>query len=202
MGYPFGNRSIGETFKQLSDSLGTDYDEELTDEEINTELNKEFKSNVRDPELKNKAENVFEVAQQEIYEIEERKEDIQNQLVSAKIKDVDFLTHEIKSLILSTKRVLGTLEKDIKIGSSARMYEVYAGLVNAITAQYKELRQLNEAVAKFIIENKKQNLDEKKEEHKMVLNSNEMLDMYMQVQKDSQLNAIDADFEITENYDL
>jgi len=195
-------QSMTKTFHNLSDALETDYDEELTEKQLNTEFNKSFQSSASVAKVRNQSNDTFELIEQELNEIDIRKDDLENQLVSAKIRDVDFLTREIKSLILSSKRVLSTLERDIKIGSAPRMYEVYASLLNAITSQYKELRQLNEAVAKFIIENKKQNLDEVKEEHKMVMNSTDMLNMFMNAKNNSEIETLNADFEVTEDLKL
>jgi len=195
-------QSMKKTFHNLSDALDTDYEEELTEKKLDEEFNNSFKSASKISDIKQQSTDAFELIESEIHEIDLKKDDLQNQLMVAKIRDVDFLTHEIKSLILSSKRVLNTLEKDIKIGSAPRMYEVYASLLNAITSQYKELRQLNEAVAKFIIENKKQNLDEVKEEHKMVMNSTDMLNMFMDAKNNSEIETLDADFEITEDLSL
>ncbi len=149
--------------------------------------------------MKTQSEDVMTNIQNEVANINDAKENIETALQSARIKDSNFLEKEIKSLILSSKTVLETLQRDIKVGAAPRMYEVYATLLNAITSQYKELRNLNESIAKFVIENKKQNLEEVKEDHKMVLSSTDALSLYMDAKEASQMDTIDAEFDIVDD---
>ena len=185
---------ISSGFDTLSNSLGVEYEEDVhVDDMVEAE---EFKSEIDDDELRDKCDVAISNIETEVQTIEDKKVSLQTQLTSAKIRDVEFLTTEIKSLILSSKGVLRTLESEIKVGAQARMYEVYGGLLNSITAQYKELRQLNESVAKFIIENKKQNLEEVKVDQKMTLTSADLNKMVAEAQENNSLDAIDATFEI------
>lgn len=189
-------KDMTETFFNIGESLNTDFVEEASIKEIDEQIKEEFSSEIDDEELKEESNNIVTSIQNEVHEIEVKKENLENTLMTARIKDAGFLEKEIKSLILSSKRVLETLEKDIKVGAPPRMYEVYATLLNAITGQYKELRSLNESIAKFVIENKKQNLDERKEDNKMILSSTDALSMYMDAKKNSQMDAVDADFDV------
>jgi len=193
---------IQQSFFSIGEALDAEFVEEASMEEIDEQIQTEFSSVIDDDDLKSKSNDLMTNVQQEVADINTKKEEIETALTTARIKDSNFLEKEIKGLILSSKRVLETLEKDIKIGAPPRMYEVYATMVNAITGQYKELRSLNESIAKFVLENKKQNLDEVKEDHKMVLSSNDALDMYMKAKENSQLNAVDADFDLVDEDEI
>ena len=184
------------TFFTIGNVLNADFIEESSVEEIDAQIKEEFSSEIDVEELKDESDCIISNIQNEIHEIEVKKEQIEQSLTTARIKDAGFLEKEIKSMILSSKRVLEVLEKDIKVGAPPRMYEVYATLLGSITSQYKELRNLNESIAKFFIENQKQHLDERKEDNKMMLSSTDALSMYMSAKKDSQVDAIDADFDI------
>lgn len=198
MGKEVTVNDLTQTFFNIGNALDTDFIEEASMEEIDEQIKEEFASEIDDEDLKEQSTDVVTGIQDEVHQIEVRKEQLEDSLMSAKIKDAGFLEKEIKSLILSSKRVLETLEKDIKVGAPPRMYEVYATLLNAITGQYKELRSLNESIAKFVIENKKQNLEEVKEDNKMMLSSNDALAMYMEAKKTSQMDALDADFDVVD----
>jgi len=195
-------KDMQQTFHKLGNVLNTEYVPEQNMEEIDKQIKEEFSSIIPDEDLKFKSNDVVGNIQREVVNINTRKEEIEQALQIAKIKDSNFLEKEIKGLILSSKRVLETLEQDIKIGAAPRMYEVYATLLNAITGQYKELRNLNESIAKFVLENKKQNLDEVKEGHKMMLNSNDALEMYMAAKEASQMDTIVTDFDIIDEDEI
>jgi len=190
---------VHRSFFSMGKELDAEFVEEATIEEIDEHIKTEFSSVIKNKDLKSQSNNLMESVQQEVAAINTKKEEIENALTSARIKDSNFLEKEIKGLILSSKRVLETLEKDIKIGASPRMYEVYAVMLNAITGQYKELRSLNESIAKFVLENKKQNLEEVKEDHKMVMNSNDALSLYMKAKEESTMGEIDTDFQILDD---
>jgi len=193
---------IHRSFFSIGEALDAEFVEEASMEEIDEQIKEEFSSELKDTKLKEKSTDLMTNVQNEVVTINEKKEELENALTTARIKDSNFLEKEIKGLILSSKRVLETLEKDIKIGAPPRMYEVYATMLNAITGQYKELRSLNESIAKFVLENKKQNLEETKEDHKLVLNSNDALNMYIKAKELSQMDRIDADFTIVDEDEI
>lgn len=125
--------------------------------------------------------------------IEERKNKIKGSL---QIEDSGYLNKEIKECIRSARSVLNRLDMDIKVGSQARMYEVYAALMNSITLQFKELRQLNEAIVKINIKQNKANVNNLQGNEKISLTANQLLDMVKAASDKSELNKIDANFEI------
>jgi len=185
-------------FSTLSDALGVPYDEDFSIDATNEKLMEDFgkMTKIEDEELRKAPSSTLELLQNEVVVIDEKKDSISYQLTTAKIHDVEFLSTEIKSLIVSSKGVLRILERELVLGSTPSMYEVYTKLLNTILAQYKELRQLNEAVAKLILENKKHNLEETKEDHKMILSGNELLDMINDVSNNNSLDSIDTEFEL------
>lgn len=182
-------------YKHINDVLDADFVEEVTMEELNKQITNEFSEILGSKETNSLIKSIGS----ELTSLSEKTEQISNSLTTARIQDEDFLNREIKSVMLSSRRVLEIVEKNIKIGSSPRDVEVYATLLNAITGQFKELRNLNESMAKFVLENKKQNLEEVKEDHKMILSSNDALNMLMNARTNSKTNAIDADFDILED---
>lgn len=196
---------MADMFKNLNEALNTTYTVAQSEDDLlksitlgNSKIDKEIKNALVEDDMLNVKTNDPKMiaVQDSINSIEQKKELLSDHINNAQIKDSLFLENEIKALILSSKSVLNTLEKDIKIGSQPRMYEVYATLLNSIIGQYKELRQLNEAVAKLLIESKKVNIDEKAENRKSIMTSKEALDMVMNARLHSNMNAISTQFEI------
>jgi hypothetical protein len=183
------------SFGGINKALGIEFIQELKPEELNKQISEEFSSIIGDKETTALINSISG----EVRDLSVKTEQISNALTTARIQDAEFLEREMKSVMLSSRRVLETVEKNIKIGASPRDVEVYSGLITAITGQFKELRNLNESMAKFVLENKKQNLEEVKEDHKMMLSSNDALDMYMNARTNSQMSSIDADFDIVDD---
>jgi len=139
--------------------------------------------------------------EEEIQEIEDKKNEliVRSNKTDLVIKDQDYLEEEIKELIDNSKTVLQKLQNDIKIGSPARMYEVYAELLNSVLNQYKELRELNKMIESMKIMSGagfRPSVEEK--DNKISLTSDQLIDVVNKAKKNSQLNAIDASFEIEE----
>ena len=183
---------LNQIYKNINEVLDSEFIEELSVDELNKQISEEFSDVLGDKETNALIQSIGN----ELTSLSEKTEQISNALTTARIQDAEFLEREIKSVMLSSRRVLETVEKNIKIGASPRDVEVYATLINAITGQFKELRNLNESMAKLVLENKKQNLEEVKEDHKMMLSSTDALDMLMQARMNSKTNAIDADFDV------
>ena len=154
-------------------------------------LNTAFDTSYEDDAEEVKAVQVIE---NEIADIEKRKNDVKSGLIQ--MDDADFLTKEIKSLVLSSRDVLQRLDDEIKIGSNGRMWEVYAGMMNAISNQYKELRQLNESVVKFNIEQKHKNIGDVQGGDKIALTADQLLDMVRAASEKSEINKVEANFTI------
>lgn len=186
---------LNQTYKSINEVFDSEFIEELSVDELNKQISDEFSDILGSKETNALVKSISG----ELTTLSEKTEQISNALTTARIQDSEFLEREIKSVMLSSKRVLETVEKNIKIGASPRDVEVYATLLNAITGQFKELRNLNESMAKLVIENKKQNLEQVKEDHKMMLSSTDALDMLMKARNNSKTNAINADFDIIDD---
>jgi len=162
-------------FKGLNENFDTSYDEKETKKEIS-----KIENNIKD--------------------IDTKKKELKKNLVV--MNDVPYIKEELMQLITSSKSILEKLEDDIKVGSPARMYEVYATLLNSITNELKELRQLNYDAAQLEIEqNKQKSLSELNPNDKVLLSSSALLDMIHSAGKVSEMNRIEVDFEIEDSYD-
>ena len=113
------------------------------------------------------------------------------------LKDKIYIEENIKELIEISKDVLKTVKDDIKIGASPRQIEVFSTLTNAITNQIKELRDLNKMI--YDLESINSIDDPKPGIVNISMTSDDLLDMIKDASKNSELNKIDADFDI-ENY--
>lgn len=138
-----------------------------------------------------------QVIENEIADIEKRKNDVKTGLIE--MQDSDFLTKEIKSLVLSSRGVLQRLDDEIKIGSNGRMWEVYAAMMNAISNQYKELRMLNESIVKFSMEQKHKNINDIQGNDKIALTADQLLDMVKAASDKSEMNNVKAEFTIEDD---
>ncbi len=178
---------------RIGNEFDTEFDTVPTEEELNTLVLDEVESVIG-----TSTDGIDQITG-EIAIIEEKKLEIEHALNTAKLKDAGYLENELKEMILASKAVLSVLQSDIKRGTQPRMYEVYATLTNTIVGQYKELRQLNESVAKLVVEFGKHDLNERKEDNKvsMHMNTVDIMDMYLSVKnEDSELDALDADFDV------
>lgn len=162
-------------FENLNDALGSDYnvDEEL---EAIDEKTKNFE------EIKNK---------------------IANRESGNEIEDKEYLELELKTLISNSQRIMNILEQDIKIGSKPRYHEVYATLAKSVLDGIKELRELNQTIANLKLQKEKleirklQNgIDAKPTQVNFNLSGRELFKMVEAAKKSSELNSVNAEFEI------
>ncbi len=156
-----------DSFDKISEKLNTTYDEEI--EKVEHEVEK-FEEKKKELVEKSSAENLG-------------------------FEDKEYLQKETKDLIDNGKKVLETLQNEIKIGSPPRMFEVYAFLMNGIISGLKELRGLNKSIAELnIIENQPE--PEDKRNVNIILSGKELLDMINSAKDNSEINRIDADFKV------
>lgn len=132
---------------------------------------------------------------QEIAEIESRKGQLVDQNKKFVIKDQKFLDMEIKSLILCSRTVLKRLEQDIQVGAEPRKYEVFAQLANSVTAQYKELMELNRMIIDLDVKSNEMDYD-KMGKKKISMTADQLLEMVEKASEKSQMKEIDATFEV------
>ena len=165
-----------DAFSGVNELFGTAYDEETAEKEV-VEIKKE------------------------ITDITEKKNAIKHNLVT--MQDTPYIRQEIMGLVQSSTMIVGKLETDLKVGSPARMYEVYATLLNSVTNALKELRQLNLDVANLEVEQTKKMTieDVKGPDDKISLSAGDLLKMVKAAGEESQIAQIDADFKIEDDYD-
>jgi uncharacterized UBP type Zn finger protein len=142
-------------------------------------------------------DNIEEI-KHEIEVIDEKKNIIANKdIKSITLEDQQFLQDELKTLIMVSRTVLGRLEADIKIGTAARVYEVYARLLDAVTNQYRELRELNKTIVDIQIDQGKLN-NSNNIGNKISLTADQLLNMVDKARARSDINKIDAVFKVEE----
>jgi len=136
----------------------------------------------------------------EISVIEIKKTDIVNRVNSQLVfQDQEFIQTELRSLIMSARTIMYKVEQDIKIGADSRKIEVYAKLVEAIGKQYTSLMELNKQI--FDAQFQKGEVDINNiGDNKISLSSEQLLDMIKSASKNSQMNEIDAKFEIKDEH--
>jgi len=112
----------------------------------------------------------------------------------------DYIIEELKALISNINVTMNGLQKEIKIGSPARMYEVLGGLANSKSTALKELISMEKAKLDAKVKMKK--VDSKTNGNTTVnnlnLSSKELLDMVNNVKKNNSLKGVKAEFRIRE----
>jgi len=115
---------------------------------------------------------------------------------------------ELKTTINDMKAVLATLQEDIKIGSQPRMFEVYATLSKSVLDGIKELRDLNMDIENLKIKKEamslKQQIARKSPDNggnttnnvNLMLSGKDLFSMLNKAKLDSELNEIDAEFDV------
>jgi hypothetical protein len=163
-------------FEALNDALNVDYDVDKEIENINAQSER------------------FSAIRKEISDKEKNTE----------LEDKEYLEFELKTLIANNRRVLDILEQDIKIGTKPRYHEVYATLTKSVLDGIRELRELNKTIAD--IKFQKEKLEVRKMQNSLPstqmahvnfqLTGKDLFDMINIAKRSSQLNAVDAVFEV------
>jgi len=143
-------------------------------------------------------EQSVSAAETQLQTIEDRKLEIQQATRKGELvlKDQEYLLMEIKGLIQTTLSVLTRLDQDIKIGTEARKYEVFAALTNSITAQLKELRELNKMIADIEIFKDPDN-NKSKTQINVEMNGRDLLDWLDKVRSEREIDRIDPTFNVS-----
>lgn len=110
-------------------------------------------------------------------------------------QDQDFIRTELKTLIMSSRTVMYKVEQDIKIGADARKIEVYAKLLEAVGKQYQSLMELDKNIFEAQVRTNSFDISNLGN-NRISLSSEQLLDMINKASSESQMNAIDAHFEI------
>jgi hypothetical protein len=140
-------------------------------------------------------------AETQLQTISDRKNQIQEQVTQKNelaLRDQEYLLTEIKLLIQSTLSVLERLDQDIKVGTEARKYEVFAALTNAVTGQLKELRELNKMIADMEIF-KNHETGKSNTQVNVEMNGKDLLDWLDKVRSEREIDRIDPEFNIMDD---
>jgi len=116
---------------------------------------------------------------------------------SFSIVDAEYIANELKDLITKSKQVAATLQKEIKIGAEARMYEVYSDIANSISSTLDKLVGLNkEVVSAKSLKLKKKLIDVvgDKQSQGIVITPQQLMEMVDMAKNSSQIKEIDAKF--------
>lgn len=167
---------MNESFEKLNKLFNTEsgFDESI--KEVNNEL------------------QIVEQKKNEIKEIVQKKNE-----VGFTIEDQGFLIEEVKGLMKLTDSVMVKLEKDIKIGSSASMYEVFSLLANSKVNQLRELRELYKTIMEMSIFGDEESNNKSKNNEDVSMTATDLLKIIKEAQKSSSLNAIEASFSVVDS---
>lgn len=154
------------------------------DEALNTEYKEESKT--------------LQEYKQDAKEIEERKNQFIAKQENMIFEDRTYLRDELKDIIKSAKSVLEKLKKDIKIGTDSKKYEAYAKVLEAIGKQYYSLLDLNRYAFEAYVEAHQIHPTENKKSNKIEMDANQLLDLINKAKEDSQMNEIDAHFDVVD----
>jgi len=118
----------------------------------------------------------------------------------------DLKGHILKS-ITRTDKIMDTLSEQIMVGAGPGMYTATAEMINALTAQQKELRALYQSRADIGIKIMKAHNDAKKIDAPqqsvnsgiIQMTSKDLLDMIAQAKSQNFMDAIDASFEVKDD---
>ena len=144
-------------------------------------------------------EKVEEV-KKDITTIEQKKSIIEAKAKSpAVFEDQEFIQTELRSLIMSARTVMYKVEQDIKIGADNRKIEVYAKLLESIGKQYTSLLELNKHIFDAQVTMGQVDI-ENIGDNKISLSPEHLLDMINKAKENSQMNAIEADFEVDDEH--
>lgn len=124
------------------------------------------------------------------------------------LEDEEYLRFELKTLIQGSRVIMDKLERDIKIGSQPRVYEVYSALLKTTIDGLKELRELNKTVTDLEIESDKPKITKDGAQtinnttNNVILTGKDLLSMIKSAQQVNQLNAIEARFDFGDKNNL
>jgi len=159
-------------------------------DKIAKKLNTEFKE--ENPEKTKTIEKIST----DIQEFEDKKNELIESTKNQTLEDKNYLQTEIKGIVDCGKNVLEKLQNEIKVGSSARIYEVYADLMNSVINGLKELRELNKTVYDIETINDDLGQTSKPANINIVMDAKELLKHINDAKQKNELNAIDAEFTV------
>jgi len=142
----------------------------------------------------------IEEVEQDMSLIETKKNElVAKAQTTAVFQDQEFIQTELRTLIMSARTVFHKVEQDIKIGADNRKIEVYAKLLESIGKQYTSLIELNKSIFDAQVQMGQVDI-ENIGNNKISLTSLQLLDMINTAKDESQMNKIEAKFEIEDEH--
>ena len=138
----------------------------------------------------------------ELQVIGDKKNELTNVIKSKNeitLEDKEYIETELKYLIAKNKNILDTLSEEIRVGANARFYEVYAKLSDSIVNSLRELREMNKVIYDMNLMKNGFQAQDNEDSNKNLFTANQMLEMIKSAKDNSQLNKIDATFEIIDS---
>ena len=114
------------------------------------------------------------------------------------LEDEEYMRFEIKTLIQGSRMIMDKLEKDIKIGSQPRVFEVYSALLKTTFDGLKELRELNRTVVDLEIESNKPSSETgiiNNTTNNILLSSKDLFKMIQSAKDNNSMKAVEAKFD-------
>lgn len=145
-----------------------------------------------------KEEKQLEQIQEEVKDIEQKKNELEAKTSQNFFQDKQYIRDEIKTLVAQTRCIITKLEEELQIGCSSKYYEAYAKLVDSVGNQFKQLIDLNKNIAEIQVEMGRFNLGNMGKSDTISLRSDQLLDIIEKAQQNSQLNKIEAKFDVKE----
>lgn len=120
------------------------------------------------------------------------------------MNDEEYLREQTKKFIDIGAEIMEGLKNEMKVGSSPRMFEAFAKVQDSIVATISELRELNKNAASIkIAKDKKEvqigtlNVQNNNTLNSMKMSSSDLNKMLKVAESESQLNLIDAKFDLS-----
>lgn len=162
-----------EIFDKISDKLNTTYDPEMEIKDLSKELDA----------FEDKKKELLATPINQIRTIEEKEE----------------IEKDLKSLIEYGKDVLKILKEDLRIGSEARKFEVFAQMLNSTSGALKELIAFKKMIYDIQVFQDPQGPIPNQSpgaELKIKMTGKELAKLIIDAEKNNSLNNIDAKFNV------
>lgn len=161
-----------ESFDKMSESLGSTFEGEEIEQEVSNSLTK--------------VDNL-------------KKDIVSADLGSYTLEDAEYMEEQIKKSLDGLESVTNRLEQEIKVGSKASMYEVYATLSNSRMNAIKELREMRKIILDIKVKLQETKSPKNVTVNQTFMSSKDVDNLIKNASKNSNLKKIEANFKIDED---
>lgn len=162
-------------------------------------LNRTFEMDFKDHES---TENTIKVVESMANSSKELQKVIEEQRYN--LADRDYLIEQLKDLYDVQKYALESLSETLRVGAPPRAYECFATLSNSLAETLKTIMMTNKITTDYKVqENKEERLKAKGNgpttvNNNLMISSSELLKLLNNAKQNSQLNSIEAKFNLEE----